>query len=193
ATLPKSPFLIVVPPALVDQVTWECDHFLEKGLFDVIRYFGRYKTNQKVWEELWKPSSTGNPSHMCIYIALTTAVQSDSSYVHLPCIGTRNPQVKKVAGRDEVDTIFRQRYLCMAINKAHAFRDPNKAYTAVHALREKTDMLVAMTWTLLQTRPSDLWHIGKVIGLSGFKDDMHTNGEFATGLCMGRQRWRSAH
>ncbi|KAH9011409.1 hypothetical protein EDB83DRAFT_2234057 [Lactarius deliciosus] len=72
ATLPKSPFLIVVPPALVDQVAWECDHFLEKGSFDVIRYFGRYKTNQKVWEELRKPSSTGNPSHMRIYVASTT-------------------------------------------------------------------------------------------------------------------------
>ncbi|KAH9011430.1 P-loop containing nucleoside triphosphate hydrolase protein [Lactarius deliciosus] len=107
------------------------------------------------------------------------AVQSDSSYVHLPCIGTRNPRVKKVAGRDEVDTIFRQRYLCVAIDEAHAFRDPNKAYTAVRALRERTDMLVAMTWTPLQTRPSDLWHIGKVIGLSGFKDDVHTNEEFA--------------
>ncbi|KAH9019722.1 P-loop containing nucleoside triphosphate hydrolase protein [Lactarius pseudohatsudake] len=107
------------------------------------------------------------------------AVQSDSSYVHLPCIGTRNPRVKKVAGRVEVDTIFRQRYLCVAIDEAHAFRDPNKAYTAVRALREKTDMLVAMTWTPLQTRPSDLWHIGKVIGLSGFKDDVHTNEELA--------------
>ncbi|KAH9019867.1 P-loop containing nucleoside triphosphate hydrolase protein [Lactarius pseudohatsudake] len=107
------------------------------------------------------------------------AVQSDSSYVHLPCIGTRNPRVKKVAGRDGVDTIFRQRYLCVAIDEAHAFRDPDKAYTAVRALREKTDMLVAMTWTPLQTRPSDLWHIGKVIGLSGFKDDVHTNEELA--------------
>ncbi|KAH9010726.1 hypothetical protein EDB85DRAFT_2160859 [Lactarius pseudohatsudake] len=34
-----------------------------------------------------------------------------------------------------------------------------------------------MTATPVQTRPSDLWHIGKVIGLSGFKDDSRTNEE----------------
>ncbi|KAH9019860.1 P-loop containing nucleoside triphosphate hydrolase protein [Lactarius pseudohatsudake] len=79
-----------------------------------------------------------------------------------------------MSSRLERDTIFGRRYLAIAIDEAHAFRNPNKVYTAMLSLREKTDLFVGMTVTPVQTRPSDLWHIGKVVGLPGFKSDKHT-------------------
>ena len=42
----------------------------------------------------------------------------------------------------------------VAIDEAHGFRNVNKLYGAVRALRDKTDILVAMTATPIQTRPS---------------------------------------
>jgi hypothetical protein len=52
------------------------------------------------------------------------------------------------------DTIFGRKYLAVAIDEAHGFRNANKLYGAVRMLRDKTDILVAMTATPVQTRPS---------------------------------------
>ena len=52
------------------------------------------------------------------------------------------------------ETIFGRRYLGVAIDEAHGFRNANKLYGAVRALRDKTDILVAMTATPVQTRPA---------------------------------------
>lgn len=54
--------------------------------------------------------------------------------------------------RDEDRTVFGQRYLALAVDEAHGFRNVNKLYGAVRALREKTDIFVAMTATPVQTR-----------------------------------------
>ncbi|KAH9048618.1 P-loop containing nucleoside triphosphate hydrolase protein [Lactarius deliciosus] len=70
----------------------------------------------------------------------------------------------------EGQTIFGRRYLGVAIDEAHGFRNMNKLYGAVRALRDKTDIFVAMTATPVQTRLADLWNIGKVIGLPAFDD-----------------------
>jgi hypothetical protein len=51
-------------------------------------------------------------------------------------------------------TIFGRRYLGVAIDEAHGFRNANRLYGAVRALRDQTDMLVAMTATPVQTRPA---------------------------------------
>ncbi|KAH9048619.1 hypothetical protein EDB83DRAFT_2175585, partial [Lactarius deliciosus] len=40
SVLPEYPFLIVVPPTLVEQVTLECTRFLKPGSLDVIRVTG---------------------------------------------------------------------------------------------------------------------------------------------------------
>ncbi|KAH9011667.1 P-loop containing nucleoside triphosphate hydrolase protein [Lactarius pseudohatsudake] len=173
ATLPECPFLFVVPPMLVDQVASECNRFLQSGSFDVILYFAGHKSHYNMWAELEKRSS--HSPYMRIYVASTTAIQSDSTFIHAPCIGTRVPKVKP--STPEEHTIFGRRYLAIAIDEAHAFRNPNKVYTSMLALREKADLFVGMTATPVQTRPLDLWHIGKVIGLSGFKDDSRTNEE----------------
>jgi hypothetical protein len=118
-------------------------------------------------------------------------VQADSNHIHVPTAGSRNPRLS----RPEETTIYGRQFLAVAIDEAHAYRNPNKAYTAMRALREKTDLLVAMTATPVQTRPAvrnfvsangqclivmhtqDLWYIGKVVGLPGFKDDKLINEE----------------
>jgi ERCC4-related helicase len=79
------------------------------------------------------------------------AIQADSSFIHLPSVGSRNP---RPSGRADATTIYRRRYLAIAIDEAHTYCNPNKAYTAMRALREKTDLLVAMTATPVQTRPA---------------------------------------
>lgn len=52
------------------------------------------------------------------------------------------------------DTVFGRRYLGIAIDEAHGFRNANRLFSAVRALRDQTDILVAMTATPVQTRPS---------------------------------------
>jgi hypothetical protein len=83
-------------------------------------------------------------------------LQSDSSYVHIPTIGTRSgsASLSDKSGKAVANTIYGRRFLAVAIDEAHAFRNTNKLHTAVRALRENTDLLVAMTATPVQTRPS---------------------------------------
>jgi hypothetical protein len=57
-------------------------------------------------------------------------------------------------GREQKKTIFGRRYLGVAVDEAHSFRNVNKLFGAVRALRELTDIFVAMTATPVQTRPS---------------------------------------
>jgi hypothetical protein len=71
-------------------------------------------------------------------------------FIHLPCPGARNP---RRSDRADQPSIFGRRYLALAIDEAHAFRNPNKVFTSMRALREKVDLLVAMTATPVQTRP----------------------------------------
>lgn len=54
----------------------------------------------------------------------------------------------------ETSTIYGRRFLAVAIDEAHAFRNNNKLHMAVRVLRKKTDLLVAMTATPVQTRPT---------------------------------------
>ena len=70
ATLPNHPFLFVVPPSLAKQVASECDCFLEKGAFDVITYFGGYKTHKDVWGALAKRAHIA--PHMHIFVTTLT-------------------------------------------------------------------------------------------------------------------------
>ena len=60
----------------------------------------------------------------------------------------------QIAERLEPKTVFGRRYLMVAIDEAHGFRNVNKLYGAVRALRDKTDILVAMMATPVQTQPS---------------------------------------
>ena len=65
--LPEYPFLFVVPSTLVDQAASECARFLESGAFDIISYFGGYKSHKDVWAALEKRAHT--ESHMRIFVA----------------------------------------------------------------------------------------------------------------------------
>lgn len=101
-----------------------------------------------------------------------------------------------MANKVEASTIFGRHFLAIAVDEAHAFRLANKFYTAVRALRQNSDIFVAMSATPIETRPSvcihiwlcainalmtcnvqDLWNIGKAIGLHGFKDGEETDNE----------------
>jgi phage terminase large subunit-like protein len=79
-------------------------------------------------------------------------MQSDSTFVHLPSICSRTPERSAQAVKHIHNTVFGRRYLAVAVDEAHAFRNTNKVYTAVRALREKTDLFVAMTATPVQSR-----------------------------------------
>jgi hypothetical protein len=81
------------------------------------------------------------------------ALQSDSALVHI-LQGRKKPEARPRSQYVENTTIYGRRYLAVAIDEAHSFRNVNKLYSAVRGLREKTDMLVAMTATPVQTRPS---------------------------------------
>src|SRR6266571_7554101 len=216
--LPEYPFLIVVPPTLVEQVTVECTRFLQAGSLDVVKITGGFEQHKEVWETLDKMGNTD--ACMRLYVASTTvstvliclrcgitwgrrlmvkhmgigtwqALQSDSAYIH-NLHGWGKPTTMPWMRAHERQTIFGRRYLGVAVDEAHGFRNVNKLYGAVRALREKTDIFIAMTATPVQTRPSvraydlcmcvcyekltsgvwtqNLWLIGKVIGLPGFSD-----------------------
>ncbi|KAH9008003.1 P-loop containing nucleoside triphosphate hydrolase protein, partial [Lactarius hengduanensis] len=58
----------------------------------------------------------------------------------------------------------------VAVDEAHGFRTTNKLYAAVSALRQRTELFVAMTATPIQTRAEDLCNIGTAMGIAGFRD-----------------------
>jgi hypothetical protein len=62
--------------------------------------------------------------------------------------------VHKIPDQGVPTTVFGLRYLGVAVDEAHGFRNVNKLYGAVRALRQQSDVLVAMTATPVQTRPS---------------------------------------
>jgi hypothetical protein len=81
------------------------------------------------------------------------ALQSDSEVLHIRH-GGKKPTMAARAWIYAGKTIFARRYLGVAIDEAHGFRNPNKLYAAIRALRDETDILVAMTATPVQTRPA---------------------------------------
>jgi hypothetical protein len=68
--LPEEPFLIVVPPMLVEQAARECQRFLRGGSFDIIKITGSFEQHMDLWEEADERAQV--PAHMRIYIATTT-------------------------------------------------------------------------------------------------------------------------
>lgn len=117
-------------------------------------------------------------------------VKSESSRIHiLHGRPGRKPARHRMADLLEEKTVFGRHYLGIAVDEAHGFCEANKMYGAVRALREKTDILVAMTVTPLKMRPQassymtdimvsdvlarmqELWNVGKAIGLRCFDDN----------------------
>ena len=80
-------------------------------------------------------------------------MQLESSRIHI-LHARGKPTRHQIADRLEANTVFGRRYLAVAVDEAHGFRNVNKLYGAVRVLREKTDILIAMTATPVQTRPS---------------------------------------
>ena len=68
--LPELPFLIVVPPTLVEQVTLECTRFLQPGSFDIVQVTGATEKHGDLWDKVESLASL--PSYMRIYVAATT-------------------------------------------------------------------------------------------------------------------------
>ncbi|KAH9018911.1 P-loop containing nucleoside triphosphate hydrolase protein [Lactarius hengduanensis] len=139
AALPDHPFLIVVPPPLLDQVTAECVRFLQAGSLDVVKVTGGLSQREGLWTEVAGRSKVA--AGMRLYVTSASALQSDSSFVHV-LHGRGKPTKTARAGACEGQSIFGRQYLALAIDEAHGFRNANKLYGAVRALREKTDILV---------------------------------------------------
>ena len=167
---PDSPFLIVMLPALVEQVTLESAWFLMPGSLEIIKITGSVKQHNELWKKADEQSLAH--SHMRLYIASTTvsvdlpqlvwqeqlimhiyALTSDSAIIHQHH-GWGKPRVNAHAKNMEGSTIFGRRYLVVAIDKVHAFRNVNKLYGAVWGIREKTNIFIAMAATPAQTRPA---------------------------------------
>lgn len=169
--LSDAPFLVIVPPTLVEQVAAECQRFLEPGSFNIIKITGALNKHSELWE--MEEKYTALERSRTIYVATTSvsviqvqieeveresskprrrqAVQSESGCIH-KLRGRAKPGRDHRADRNEKYTVFRQRYLGIAMDEAHNFRNVNKLYGAVRALRDLTDILVAMTATPVQTR-----------------------------------------
>jgi hypothetical protein len=79
--LPNHPFLIVVPSSLVNQVSYECNRFLETGAFDVVTYIGGYKSHKDLWNELEKRAHT--VPHMRIIISSITVCPTDCMHIDI--------------------------------------------------------------------------------------------------------------
>ena len=68
--LPDHPFLIVVPPTLVDQVTQECARFLKPGSMDLVPITGAVEQRRNLWTEVGTRSHIAE--NMRLFIASTT-------------------------------------------------------------------------------------------------------------------------
>ena len=68
--MPDYPFMIIVPPTLVEQVALECHRFLQTGSFNIIKVMGSMEQHCDVWRQTEMRSKV--PSYMTIYIATTT-------------------------------------------------------------------------------------------------------------------------
>ncbi|KAH8986189.1 P-loop containing nucleoside triphosphate hydrolase protein, partial [Lactarius hatsudake] len=154
-SLPELPFLFVVPPTLVNQVVTECVRFLQSGSFDIVPYTAGYKTHKSMWDVIEKRSHT--------------ALQSDLDFVFLPQ-GKKKTSFNLRSLNIDVNTIYGHRFLAVAVDEAHGFRTTNKLYAAVSALRQRTELFVAMTATHIQTCAEDLCNIGKAMGIARFRD-----------------------
>lgn len=75
--LSEYPFLFIVPPTLATQVSLECKRFLESGAFDIVTYFGGYKTHKDVWAALETRART--TLDMRIFVATSTVSAVDHS------------------------------------------------------------------------------------------------------------------
>lgn len=84
--LPDDPFLIIVPPTLVEQVALECQRFLRAGSFDIIKITGSMDQHGEVWTEAEKRSEV--PPSMRIYVATTTVSVEFMSYSKRVTMGT---------------------------------------------------------------------------------------------------------
>jgi hypothetical protein len=80
-------------------------------------------------------------------------LQSDSGLIHV-LHGRGKPTTNLRAQTLAEKTIFGRRYLGVAIDEAHGFGNVNRLYGAVRALREETDIFVAMTARPMQTGPA---------------------------------------
>jgi len=68
--IPDSPFVLVVPVALVDQVTCELHKYLEFGNFDVLPYIGTWRNRKLWWNSVWPKAQ--NPVGRRILITTPT-------------------------------------------------------------------------------------------------------------------------
>ncbi|EGO04147.1 hypothetical protein SERLA73DRAFT_67866 [Serpula lacrymans var. lacrymans S7.3] len=85
--------------------------------------------------------------------------------------GHRIVLAPQTALQSNSDTIW----VALDSNLAHDARKYNKLYVAVWALRHQANVTIALTATPVLTRPSDLWHVGRFMGLSGFEGPNNNN------------------
>ncbi|EGO30105.1 hypothetical protein SERLADRAFT_431574 [Serpula lacrymans var. lacrymans S7.9] len=95
----------------------------------------------------------------CIVLAPQTALQSNSDTIWVALDSNHGAQPQFA--------ILHQKWI-----KNMKY---NKLYVAVRALRHQANVTIALTATPVLTRPSDLWHVGRFMGLSGFEGPNNDN------------------
>jgi hypothetical protein len=168
--------ILVVPVALVDQVTLEFHRYLEFGAFDILPCLGTWPNRKVWWKDIWTKAQ--NPIGRRIVITTPNvrffssisytrsiclqALQSDFDCVYLLPDSKKpslSPVKKPSFAVHGTATIYGHKFLVAAIDEAHNCRNINKAYWATFALRENAEMAVAMTATPVTTRPSVSYQI----------------------------------
>ncbi|KAG1779882.1 P-loop containing nucleoside triphosphate hydrolase protein [Suillus placidus] len=193
--IPDLPVVILSPPNLQHQWMSEIQRYLRRATFDVLPYAGKYSARSQWWTMAW--SKCQQPPIRRIILATTNAAHDDAVTVFIE--GDRNSYGQPMAGprleRTAPSTLFGRGYNVTFFDEAHCARKYNKVHTAARGLQERSHLMVAMTATPVTTKPTDLWIMGQLLGLSQFKDTVqlkNMNRELAAAQRRDRKAQREA-
>ncbi|KAI5982172.1 P-loop containing nucleoside triphosphate hydrolase protein [Pisolithus albus] len=168
--IPDLPFLIVCPVSLHHQWQCEIERFLQRSTFDVLPYLQRLSKRRTWWTQV-KAKSCQQP-HRQIILATDMAIQDDGTSVFLDLLHHVEDDLKRAPAFHKLSpsTVFGQEFLGLIVDEAHKARKFNKFHQAVHALREQSATMIAMSATPVMTHLQDLWIMGSVLGFPRLKD-----------------------
>ncbi|KAI5984880.1 P-loop containing nucleoside triphosphate hydrolase protein [Pisolithus albus] len=149
--IPDLPFLIVCPVSLHHQWQCEIERFLQRSTFDVLPYLQRLSKRRTWWTQV-KAKSCQQP-HRQIILATDMAIQDDGTSVFLDLLHHVEDDLKRAPAFHKLSpsTVFGQEFLGLIVNEAHKARKFNKFHQAVHALREQSATMIAMSATPVMT------------------------------------------
>ncbi|KAH9949213.1 P-loop containing nucleoside triphosphate hydrolase protein, partial [Amylocystis lapponica] len=167
--LEDEPVIIVCPVNLEAQFTDEIHRYLRRGTFDLLPYTGKHASRPVWWSEIMTQSK--QPPARRIVLALVTAIQSDSDAVFVQKLKPKHGDAvhSRSYNNNVSSTVYGYTFGLTIMDEAHTVRTLNKVYMAARELRKCSRMTVAMTATPVMTRPTDVWNMGRFLGIPAFE------------------------